>query len=194
MDNQNKEEIIEVKETTRKKKITKKIVKILIILSIAFVFIFTAPFIYFVGVVVFNMLQIPSKPNIEHGEFEFELVYEYKGEQATIKDTIICDYDGYSFSLDGGNSRDWVCDFKNNDEYGFYYIDEENEPSLYIMVPTAPGYYMGDKDYTKEDAHPYIYYEDTDTGTYYQEKEKIDVVDIKIISWNPSEPLKDNFK
>ena len=92
MDNQNKEEIIEVKETTRKKKITKKIVKILIILSIAFVFIFTAPFIYFVGVVVFNMLQIPSKPNIEHGEFEFELVYEYKGEQDTIKDTIICDY------------------------------------------------------------------------------------------------------
>ena len=193
MDNQNKEEIIEVKETTRKKKITKKIVKILIILSIAFVFIFTAPFIYFVGVVVFNMLQIPSKPNIEHGEFEFELVYEYKGEQATIKDTIICDYDGYSFSLEGGNSRDWTCTFKNNDDY-VYYVDFENEPDLYIEIPYAPDYYMGDKKYTKDGASPYLRYIDHDAGTYYEEKEKIDVVDIKIISWNPSEPLKDNFK
>ena len=37
-------------------------------------------------------------------------------------------------------------------------------------------------------------YTDEDTGTYYQEQEKIDVVNIRIIERNPADPLKDNFK
>ena len=111
-----------------------------------------------------------------------------------IKDTITCDYDGYSWTLDGGNSRDWTCDFEKDDEYGNYYIDKENVPNLYIDVPEAPDYYIGDKEYSKEDAHPLIMYIDESTGTFYQEKDKVDVVDIKIIEWKPSEPLKGNIK
>jgi hypothetical protein len=181
-------------EATSSKKISKRIVKALIIFCIAFVVFFSLPFLGFVGIVVFNMLIVPEKPNVEHGEFTFELVYEYKGEQLTISDTIVCDYDGYSFSLEGGNTRDWTCEFKNNDDYGRYYIDIENEPELYIQVPDSPEYYMGNDDYTIEDSKPYIMYTDEDTGTYYQEQEKIDVVNIKIIEWNPADPLKDNFK
>ena len=53
---------------------------------------------------------------------------------------------------------------------------------------------MGDKKVNKDSAHPRIMYIDESTGTYYQEKDKVDVVDIKIIDWKPSEPLKGNIK
>ena len=192
MSEESKEEVVsETKGSS--KKIIKIIIKVLIILVVGLIAISLLPFLLFVAIVVFNMLITPAKPNVEHGEFAFELVYEYKGEQLTITDTIICDYDGYSFSLEGGNSRDWSCRFKNHDDY-FYYVDLENEPDLYILVPFAPDYYMGDKDYTIEDAKPLIIYIDDDTSTYYEEATEIDAVDIKIIEWNPSEPLENNIK
>ena len=82
-------------------------------------------------------IDYPSKPKTTHGEFPFELVYEYKGEQHTIKDTIVCDYDGYSWSLEGGNTRDWTCEFEKDSEYGQYIIDTINGQDLYIDVPEA---------------------------------------------------------
>ena len=139
-------------------------------------------------------IDVPSKPNVKHGEFPFELVYEYKGEQYTIKDTIVCDYKGYSWSLEGGNSRDWECELSKDNEYGQYIIETINGRELYIEVPTAPDYYMGDKECSKDDVHPLIMFVDETTGTNYQEKDKIDAVDIKIIEWKPSKPLKGNIK
>ena len=53
---------------------------------------------------------------------------------------------------------------------------------------------MGDKEESKDISDPYIIYIDDKTGTNYEEKEKIDVVDIKIIEWKPSEPIQNTFK
>ena len=193
MSKKNEKEI--KKEQTGKKLLIKKIIKIIIMLIIGFLVICALPFICFVLVVLYSMfIDLPSKPKVKHGEFPFELVYEYKGKQITIKDTIVCDYEGNSWSLDGGSSRNWICEFSNDDEYGQYYIDKENVPSLYIDVPSAADYYMGDKEHSKEEAQPLIMYIDESTGTYYQEKDKVDVVDIKIIDWKPSNPLKGNIK
>ena len=139
-------------------------------------------------------IDVPAKPKEKHGEFPFELVYEYKSEQKTIKDTIVCDYDGYSWTLDGGNSRDWTCEFSHDNEYGQYIIDTIKERELYIEVPEAADYYMGDKEYTEEEAHPLIMYVDDETGTSYMEKEEIEELGIKIIEWKPSKPLKNNIK
>ena len=138
--------------------------------------------------------MIFDKPTITHGEFPFELVYEYKGEQITIKDTIVCDYEGRTWSLDGGSRRNWNCEFSKDEEYGQYYIDKENYPDLYIDVPDAADYYMGDKEFDKEYANQLIMYGDEATGTNYEEKDKIDVVGIKIIEWKPSEPMVGNIK
>ena len=195
MSKENEKEINEKQCEKSKKKIIKRIIMILAILVIGFIIISLLPFLYFVVVILSSMfIDVPAKPIVKHGEFPFELVYEYKGEQTTIRDTLVCDYEGYSWSLEGGNSRDWTCDFKNDDEYGQYYIDKENVPGLYIEVPEAPDYYMGDKEFSEEETHPLIMYVDESTGTFYQEKDKVDVVDIKIIEWNPSEPIQNNFK
>ena len=139
-----KKNIVE-KEKNGKKKIVGRIILVLSIAFCVFIFISILPFLYFILVVLYSVfIDVPSKPKVKHGEFPFELVYEYKGEQYTIKDTIVCDYKGYSWSLDGGNIRDWTCDMKLDDEYGEYYIDKENVPDLYIEVPEAADYYMGD--------------------------------------------------
>ena len=183
------------KEISNKKSLTKKIIKIVIIIFLIFIIISILPFLYFVGVMLYSMfIDIPKKPKIKQGEFPFELVYEYKGEQHTIKDTITCEYEGYSWSLEGGNSRDWTCEFEKDYEYGQYIIDTINEHDLYIEVPAAPDYYMGDKEFNEEYAHPLIMFIDETTGTFYQEKDKIDAVDIEIIEWKPSKPLKNNIK
>ena len=183
------------KESKEKKPLVKRIIKIILLLVIGFIVVCALPFIFFVLTILYSMfIDIPAKPEVKHGEFPFELVYEYKGERVTIKDTIVCDYEGYSWSLEGGNSRDWTCDMKNDEEYGQYYVDKENYPGLYIDVPEVPDYYMGDKEYTVEDTRPVIKYDDESTGTRYEETDKIDAVDIKIIEWKPSEPLKNNIK
>ena len=190
MNNENKT----IEQKTKKSLIKKIIIAIAILFGI-FIFVSILPFLYFILVVLYSVfIDVPSKPKVKHGEFPFELVYEYKGKQYTIKDTIVCDYEGYSWSLDGGNSRDWKCEFGKDEEYGQYYIDKENLPDLYIEVPEAPDYYMGDKEFDEEYAHPLIMYGDESTGTNYQEKDKIDVVDIKIIEWKPSKPLEGNIK
>ena len=116
------------------------------------------------------------------------------GEQITIKDIIVCDYEGISFALDGGNSRDWNCYITNNEEYGRYYLERDRYESLYIQVPLEADYYMGDPDADPEFAMPYIYYPDDRTGTMYYEQDLMDVVGAKIISWKPSEPLQNNMK
>ena len=195
MGKENEKEINAKQCEKSKKKIIKRIIIILAILVIGFIIISLLPFLCFIGVILYSMfIDVPAKPIVKHGEFPFELVYEYKGEQTTIKDTFVCDYEGNSWSLDGGNSRDWTCDFKNDDGYGQYIIDKINERELYIEIPEAADYYMGDKEFSKEDAQPLIMYIDDETGTSYQEKDKIDKLDIKIIEWKPSEPIQNNFK
>ena len=182
-------------EENNSKKTIKKTIKIILIIVIGFIIICALPFLYLLGTILYSMfLDIPPSPKEKHGEFPFELVYEYKGEQITLKDTITCDYAGYSWSLEGGNSRDWKCEFQNDNEYGQYIIDTINNRDLYIEVPEAADYYMGDKDFSKEDARPLIMFVDEETGTNYQETDKIDAVDIKIIEWKPSKPLKNNIR
>ena len=53
---------------------------------------------------------------------------------------------------------------------------------------------MGNASSEKEFSEPYIHYIDEKTGTYYEEKEEVEVVGVKIIEWKPSKPLKNNIK
>ena len=146
------------------------------------------------GILGEALFDRPGKPKIKHGEFPFELVYEYNGQQFTVNETIICDYEGISFFLEGGNSREWNCYITNNDDYGRYYLDETKHPTLYIQMPLYAEYYMGALDVGVEYATPYIFFTDNSTGTTYYEQDLMDVVGAKIISWELSSPLEGNIK
>lgn len=177
-----------------KKEKKKKILTMIISLIVIGALVVVSPLLYFFGEIFIEMVfDKPSKPTITHGEFLFELVYEYNGKEITIRDTIICDYNGSSFALDGGNHRDWTCVIKNNNNYGRYIIDE-NIRDLYIQVPLEADYYMGAPNVNSEIAKPYIYYIDDSTGTVYYEQDLSNVVGAKIVSWNPSEPIQNTFK
>lgn len=177
-----------------KKEKNKKFLTIVITLIVIGVLVFVAPILYFFGDIFVEMVfDKPSKPTITHGEFPFELIYEYNGKEITIRDIIICDYNGVSFALDGGNHRDWTCVIKNNNNYGRYIIDRDIE-NLYIQIPLEADYYMGAPNANSEIAKPYIYYIDDSTGTVYYEQDLSNVVGAKIVSWNPSEPIQNTFK
>ena len=94
-------------EEKPKKKWSKKKIIILAILAlfIIFVVIPALPFIGFVVIILWEaFINVPAKPEIKQAEFPFEIVYEYKGETKTISDTIAIEYEGISFSIEGGNS------------------------------------------------------------------------------------------
>lgn len=163
---------------------------ILLFLSLMFAFVW-----YMTGGILGEIFfNKPDKPIVKYGEFPFEIIYEYNNEQFTVNETIICDYKGITFSLEGGNKRQWNCYITNNDDYGRYYLDKEKYPNLYIQIPLEAEYYMGSSNFSPEFAIPYIHFIDDRTGTTYYEQDLMNVVNAKIISYKLSEPLKDNFK
>ena len=174
----------------KKRKFPVILASILVVLGLAFAFLW-----YITGGILGEMLfDVPGKPKVKHGEFPFQLEYVYNGEQVTVNETIVCDYEGVSFSLDGGNSRQWDCYVTNNDRYGRYYLNEEEYPTLYIQVPLEADYYMGDPDANPEFALPYIFFVDDSTGTTYYEQDLTAVAGVKILSWEPSPRLEGNIK
>ena len=71
----------EKKNEINNKSLIKKIIISIIILIIVSIVVLTFPFLYFVGTMLYSMIiDLPSKPKEKHGEFPFELVYDYKGE------------------------------------------------------------------------------------------------------------------
>ena len=173
------------------KKFLKILLGIVLVIMLAVVVFFGICFGPSIGEALFDR---PSKPKVKHGEFPFELVYEYDGEQVTINETIVCEYEGISFSLDGGNSRDWNCYITNNERSGQYYLNEEKYPTLHIQIPLDGDYYMGDPEANPEYAKPYLFLVDDSTGTTYYEQDLMDVVGAKIISWEVAAPLENNMK
>ena len=76
MHEENKTETIQ--EQKPKKSLVKKIIITIAILFGIFIFVSILPFLYFILVVLYSVfIDVPSKPKVKHGEFPFELVYEY---------------------------------------------------------------------------------------------------------------------
>lgn len=174
------------------KKVIRTIIITIVVLAALAILV---PLLVVGGPIVAEMLfDRPSKPKVKYAEFPFELVYEYNNEQYTINESIICDYEGIAFSLEGGNYRDWECYLSDNTQYGQYYLDEAKYPTLHIQIPLEGDYWMGDPNFNEEFATPYLFFVDERTGTTYYEQDLSNVVGAKIISWKPSEVLEGNMK
>ena len=169
---------MENNEVKRKKKIVKTIILIIWIV----VLIIVSPLLFLVGSIFSEIIfNRPSKPEIQHAEVPFELVYEDNGEIKKIEDTFVFDYEGIEFSLDGGNSRDWNWYFKNNGNSYRYHIESEIDPEIYIVVPSQPEYYLSILEFPRD---PYITYSCEETGTMYEEADLSEEIGLKIVSWD----------
>ena len=161
-----------------KKKSKKKIAKTIILIILIVVLIILSPLLFLVGSIFSEMIfDRPSKPEIQHAEVPFELVYEDNGEIKKIEDTFVFDYEGIKFSIDGGNSRDWNWYFKNNGNSYSYHIESE----IYIVVPSQPEYYLSISEFPRD---PYITYSCEETGTMYEEADLSEEIGLKIVSWD----------
>ena len=128
------EEKKEKKVKKPKSKVTKIIIGILVAIII-FILVSIGPYLMFCGMIIWEMFFVhPDKPEIEKAEIPFVLEYEYKGEKRVIEDAMVYEYAGDSFTLDGGTDRDWNYHMRDNEDYGFYYIDPEMNPNFFIQI------------------------------------------------------------
>ena len=181
------------KEKKPKSKATKIIIGILVAVLV-FLLVSVGPYLAFCGMIIWEMFFVhPDKPEIEKAEIPFVLEYEYKGEKRVIEDAMIYEYAGDSFALDGGTTRDWNYRMRDNEDYGFYYIDPEMNPNFYIQIDFDAEYYMGAPDHDYEPEKPSIHYWDEE-GAQYWEYDEIEELDIKILSWSDPQPIENTFK
>lgn len=153
-----------------------------------------------------------SPPSIKHGEFPFHLEYEMYGKPYEIRDTVICDFDGYDMSA--GKFRSWEEHLKSGRDR-ISIMRKENKASvlkpgrinkvseLYFSYGDAQ-YYMGDPNArTALHAKPSFCYVET-----YEETPQTTRVDatnltrkqlqlhfgIRVIKWAFSKPIDNMFK
>ena len=152
----------------------------------------------------------PPKPEIKYGEFPFRLEYELNGELKVIEDTIICEFDGFESLGTAGKYRVWKTYLKSGNEriilLDFRSVDEINELgrkmiALYFFYGSGE-YYMDDEyDFRKRAGNDiskvsYIYQYSAEEIRYasYTAEEAFERYGIKLISWEPSEPIVNSYK
>ena len=173
------------------------IVAIIILLPIIVIFslnLFAWSSIFIGGLLSPN----PQKPEITYAEFPFEIVYEIDGETITLKDTYVCEFDGFDWNEGVGKHREWKGYFQSTGEEKFVLLQDGNL-SLAVAVG-YPEYYMSDPTEYEVAYEPYIYYiiepnEFGGTSSGVMDIEPIlEQYKIKLISWKLSEPIQNSFE
>ena len=184
----------------------------LIIISIAIASFLSICFLFFSALLGYVALTNPNPPQIPatyYGEFPFKLVYEINGEQKTIEDTLVIEYQGYRISAGslGTLENDWNAYLerrKDEQETQYYYTEQfvllDNYiDGCHIRIEFDVGsceYYMG---LEEADVFSYIYRYGTSAGDFIlfspeyegriSEEELYDEFGIKIIEKQISKPL-----
>lgn len=88
----------------------------------------------------------PPKPEIKYGEFPFSMEYEINGEQYSVEDTIVCEFDGYTVDEWSGKYRSWKACMKNSGDKIVLYKDNDIEIFYSPCFKSAKtgAAYMGD--------------------------------------------------
>jgi hypothetical protein len=136
----------------------------------------------------------PPQPEITYGEFPFKLVYELNGEINVVEDTVICTYDGVGGGANGKYRR-WESHLANSDEDSVLLLIDDTR-KIYCSTGSA-NYYMNDEIYPiKRPYVPHIY--DVKLNkmdmSILSPEELVEKYNIKLISWEFSEPIINNFK
>jgi len=184
---------------------TNSIVKFSIIILICIAAYFILPWVaIFAGV---SLSPNPQKPEILYAEFPFKLVFEMNGEQRTVEDTLICEYDGIGMNEGVGKYRKWKRRLQSGNEV-IVLFETENilEQTTYGVIVSrsiifslgTPNYYMGENEkfeYTFPDAScREIYRAGEIRSRRVSADELFEKYGIRLISWEILPPIDNHFK
>lgn len=171
-----------------------KFIHIPLLLIVAFVVFLTFPWLaIFIGI---HSQPNPPRPEITHGEFPFRLEYELNGQRKVIEDTIICDFDGFGADEGRGKYRDWKGKLASgNERITLLKVDSRTE--IYFIDGRVE-YYMGEPEYANSDSSfPNAAIIEKSGGItrdgFLRAEDLLKQYNIKLISWDVSPPIKNNF-
>ena len=144
------------------------------------------------------MEEVPL-PEIEKGEFDFTVTYEYDGKVKTISGVYVCEFAGLDFALDGGWSREWVGYIKDSDMEDMIPLGTSPDGEvIHLHLSFVPEYFMGDPTAVAYDVPK------PDISVNVKSEEGIAIMNdpaeieeycgAKIISYEYEEPIKNTFK
>lgn len=153
------------------------------------------------------LIANPPAPVVKYGEFPFRLTYEIGGSQHVIEDTIICKFSGFETRGTAGKYRKWEdylksgkeritlldCrDMKLMDRWGNRILE------LYFDYGNVQ-YYMGDEAPNRggiSNSVPYMYQKAGGSIGFsaISVDEAYETYQIKLINWEASPPVQNNFQ
>ena len=135
----------------------------------------------------------PSSPQIEYAEFPIELVYEIDGTEYEIKDTIICEYDGWEIVGDSTKQRVWKMRLESGkDEFVIY---DNGKTKIYCEYWSAATY-MGDYESEEYDENAELKFYLSHGGAHLRgtsTNELSKKYGITNIKFSPPEPIENSF-
>lgn len=138
------------------------------------------------------------RPKIKKAEFHFSVTYEFNAEVKTVSGVYVCEYDGTSWTLDGGSHRKWVGHIQDgNVEDTIEIGTTEDGGTAKLVLALYPDYLMGDfKDIYQDAPKPYISVtlEDDAGMRIIHEPDDVEAYcGAKIISYEYPEPIENSF-
>lgn len=144
-------------------------------------------------------LQVP-RPEIKKADFAFSVTYEMNGETKTVSGVLVCEYDGTSWSLDGGYRRAWkgtITGVESDIGYETRIGTTEDGGDIIIAYGFNPNYFMGDNGYAETPA-PWLTvsypFEDGSGGEFIYDADIIEEeYGVRIVSYEYAAPIKNSF-
>ena len=146
-------------------------------------------------------LTVP-RPETKEGRFNFSITYELNGEEQTLSAVYVCNYDGVSWSLDGGYGRDWRAHteggYEGNDDYSAVIGKTEDGGDIILFFGIYPEYFMGDSTADRGAPEPsvYIAYPEDENGSVVlvnDPDEVLEVYGVRVVSAKYDEPIENSF-
>ncbi len=137
-------------------------------------------------------------PKVKSGEFPFSLTYKVdNGNVVNISGVYICEFDGIGWDTGRGFYRKWKGYVKETGLENVL-IFEDSNTRIFCRVGD-PEYLMGDYKYLAWEnislSPPHLYLKKNSNNSSYLSSEDIkNKYGIEIITWNFSEPIKNQFK
>ena len=145
-------------------------------------------------------LTVP-RPEIKTGEFDFSITYEIDGKVGTLSAVYVCEFDGTSWTLDGGYGRDWKAhtegDYKG-DDYSAIIGTTDDGGDIVLFFGIYPEYFMNDEmgDRGVPEPSVYVAYPENEHGEIGLVNDPAEVEELygaKIISYEYDEPIENSF-